>query len=90
MMGDLGILPHPSCRDHGDVDMHMQAESPLSLNTTQQGGTSEEGGGGTGHVKREKPDCSGLKFSLCMRSQGHREPSFHKGSGNNSARSFSV
>lgn len=45
VMGDLGILPHPSCRDHGDVDMHMQAESPLSFNATQQGGTSEEGGG---------------------------------------------
>lgn len=62
--GDLGILPHPSCRDHGDIDVHMQAESPLSRNTTQQRGTSE---GGTSHVKGEKPDCSGLKFSQSVR-----------------------
>lgn len=67
--GGLGILPHPSCRDHGDIDVHMEAESPLSLNTTKQGGTSGGGRGGTSHVKREKPDCSGLKFSLCTRSQ---------------------
>lgn len=45
-MGELGIPPHPGCRDHGDMVVHMQAESPLFLNTTQQGGTSEGGGGG--------------------------------------------
>lgn len=38
----------------------------------------EAGEGGTSHVKREKPDCTGLKFSLCIRSQGHGESSLHK------------
>lgn len=78
--GGLGILPHPSCRDHGDIDVHMEAESPLSLSTTKQGGTS--------HVKREKPDCSGLKLSLCARfrlespegtGKAHGESPFHQG-----------
>lgn len=92
--GDLGILPHPSCRDHGDMDVHMQAESPLFpqhyIARRHQRGR-EAGEGGTSHVKWEKPDCSGLKFSLCIRSQGHGESSsFHKGSGDNRARSFSV
>lgn len=39
----------------------------------------EAGEGGTSHVKREKPDCTGLKISLCIRSQGHGESSLHKG-----------
>lgn len=58
--GDFWFLPHPELLGPWDTDVHRQTESPPSLLVTRAVvGAGEE----PARLTREKPDCSGLKFS---------------------------